>query len=121
MQAEDIESGAGRPAAAVIEDVSDALHRLECAFDSLPDGLWDREGICAPGPRTMAEIVFRHLRDVEVHHADLGLGYTPEDWPEIYVEGELERRLPHLADRANRARLVAWLIGRGPAPELGPW
>ena len=69
----------------------------------------------------MAEIVTHHLRDVEVHHVDLDLGYRPSDWPAKFVEGELAKRLRALPDRADHADLLAWLLGRAPAPELGPW
>ena len=53
---------------------------------------------------------------------DLDLGHRPSDWPAILVEGELAKRLPSLPERADHAGLLAWLIGRGQAPELiGPW
>jgi len=68
----------------------------------------------------MTEIVTRHLRDLEVHHVDLDAGYTPSDWPAEFVEFELAKRLRDLDRRADRAALLAWLLGRCPAPELGP-
>jgi maleylpyruvate isomerase len=118
---DDVQAGAGRSAAALRTDLIEAFGRIEAAFDNHPDDLWDHQGIVAPGKRTMAEIVFRHLRDAEVHHADLNLGYEVSDWPALYVEGELARRLPALASRADHADLVAWLLGRAEAPVLGPW
>lgn len=121
MQQEDIEAGARRSASELRADLTGALERIERAFEDLPDDRWDRLGVVAPGERTMAEIVFRHLRDVEVHHVDVDMGYEPSNWPRVYVEGELARRLPRLTDRADHAELVAWLLGRGPAPTLGPW
>jgi maleylpyruvate isomerase len=69
----------------------------------------------------MREIVSRHLRDVEVHHVDLDIDYQPTDWPELFVEGELAKRLAGLPDRASHAALLAWLLGRADAPALGPW
>lgn len=121
MRERDIDAGARRSAAELREDVASAFLRFETAFDRLPNDLWGWEGIVQPGARSLAEIVFRHLRDVEVHHVDLGLGYTPSAWPAAYVEGELKRRLPGLPDRANRSSLVAWLLGRGEAPQLSGW
>jgi hypothetical protein len=82
---------------------------------------WDRQGIMTAGPRTMAEIVAHHLRNVEVHHVDLDIGYRPSDWPPHFVDNELAKRLRALPDRADHADLLAWLLGRAPAPELGPW
>lgn len=60
------------------------------------------------------------MREVEVHHVDLSAGYTAEDWPDVYVDAELKRRLASLGNRVDRRQLVSWLLGRGSAPELGP-
>lgn len=67
------------------------------------------------------------LREVEVHHVDLGLGYEPGDWPEDYVRWELPGFLEELPERlagpADERRLLAWLVGRTPWPDglqLGP-
>ena len=117
----DIESGARRTAQELREDLRGACDRLESAWRELGDGLWDREGIVVTGRRTMREILFRRLREVEVHHVDLDLGYAPSEWPLIYVEGELSRRLQALPDRADHVALVTWLLGRADAPELKPW
>ncbi len=39
-----------------------------------------------------ADLPFRRLREVVVHHADLGDdGYTPADWPSDYVREDLRR------------------------------
>jgi len=44
------------------------------------------------------------------------------DWPPIFVEGELVKRLRSLSHRAGHAELLARLVGRAPAPELfGSW
>jgi maleylpyruvate isomerase len=98
-----------------------ALGELEAAWDRLPDHPWTAEGITTAGRRSMTEIVARHLRDVEVHHVDLDVGYAPSDWPAEFVELELAKRLRDLDRRADRAALLAWLLNRCPAPELGPW
>jgi Mycothiol maleylpyruvate isomerase N-terminal domain len=76
----------------------------------------------AAGARTMAEIVAHHLRNIEVHHVDLDIGHRTSDRPPILVEGELSKRLRSFPDRADHAEILAWLLGRAPAPELtGPW
>jgi maleylpyruvate isomerase len=120
-RAADIEAGAGRSADELRDDLIASCERLEAAWRALPGDLWDREGIVAAGPRTMTEFVFRRLREVEVHHVDLGLGYSPSDWPAVYVEGEFSRRMRGLPDRADHLALVTWLLGRAEAPELSPW
>ena len=60
-------------------------------------------------------------REIEVHHADLGLGYTPADWPDDLVAAWLPRELERLPKRADPKQLLAWVIGRGPAPVLSNW
>lgn len=112
---------ADRSACELRSDLETSFALLEAAWDGLDDALWDRQGVMTAGPRTMAEIVNHHLRNVEVHHLDLDIGYTASDWPPAFVEGELLRRLHALPDRADHANLLAWLLGRAPAPELGPW
>jgi maleylpyruvate isomerase len=110
------------PARPLIADLADAFATLESAWHHLDDDRWDRQGIMTAGPRTMSEILGHHLRNVEVHHLDLDIGYEVSEWPGILVEGELAKRLQALPDRADHAELLAWLIGRAPAPELvGPW
>jgi maleylpyruvate isomerase len=114
--------GASRSAAELRSDLAECLEILEATWDALDDGLWGRQGLMAAGPRTMAEIALHHLRNVEVHHVDLDIGHRPCDWPSILVEGELPKRLRSLPDRADAADILAWLLGRAPAPELaGPW
>lgn len=114
--------GAGRSGAELRSELAQCFERLEATWDALDDALWARQGLMAAGLRTMAEIVAHHLRNVEVHHVDLDIGHRPSDWPSILVEGELPKRLRSLPDRAGHAELLAWLLGRTPAPELtGPW
>ena len=102
-------------------DMQQAFSDLEGAWKSLDDDLWDFESVMMAGPRTMTEIVSHHLRNVEVHHVDLRIGYEPRDWPGAFVESELARRLRGLPERADHADLLAWLLGRASAPDLGPW
>lgn len=116
-----IEAGAGRSADDLRSDVLTAFADLERAWDGLAEDCWDRTGIAVPGPRSMADFAGRHLRDVEVHHADLDIGYAPADWSDTFIAYELPKRLAGLAGRTSHASLLAWLMGRGSPPELGPW
>lgn len=117
----DVEAGSGRPASELRADLSQSFLDLEAAWERLADDRWKHEGICVPGPRTMVDIVFRHLRDVEVHHVDLDIGLSVADWSDVFVGSELPKRVAGLPQRADRASLLAWLLGRAEPPELGPW
>jgi maleylpyruvate isomerase len=113
--------GAGRSATELRADLEGSFELLEEAWRAFDDGLWNELGEMTAGPRTMGEIIAHHLRDVEVHHVDLDIGYEVSHWPPLFVEGELAKRLRTLDGRADHADLLAWLLDRGPAPELAPW
>jgi maleylpyruvate isomerase len=121
-RAAEIEAGAGRPAAELVADVRDTAEAAERAAVDLPDDCWDREGRSAEGePQTMRRILVGRIREVELHHVDLGLGYEPADWPEDFARFHAERGLEELLPRLEPRAVLAWLSGRGPAPELPPW
>lgn len=115
------DAGAGRSAVELRADLEQSFALLEAQWDDLDDARWEEQGIMQAGPRTMAEIITHQLRNVEVHHVDLDIGYRASDWPSVFVEGELAKRLRALPDRADHADLLAWLLDRAPAPVLMPW
>ncbi|HVA51905.1 MAG TPA: maleylpyruvate isomerase N-terminal domain-containing protein [Acidimicrobiales bacterium] len=121
MRERDIETGSALERDALLTDLTRSCRELEAEWKGLDDDRWDFLAAVSPGPRTMAEILFRRLREVEVHHVDLDVSYNSSDWPEVYVEGELRRALHKLPDRAEHAALVEWLIGRAHAPALESW
>ena len=121
-RAASIEAGAGRPAADLIADVRSSAARVEHAFATLPDDAWGNLVRSSRGVEYPASFVaFARWREVEVHHVDLGMGRTASHWPAPMVARWLQLELPALGDRADPTALLAWIIGRGPAPRLGPW
>ena len=97
---DDIEAGAGRPAAALVDDVLEASARLEAAWADTSDDTWDHgRARAGRGPVAIADLPSRRWREVEVHHADLGLGYRYTDWPEAFVERQLPLMLAEVAPR----------------------
>jgi maleylpyruvate isomerase len=90
-----IEAGARRPAAEHRADLADAHARFMAAAAQLGEEDWharlrwgydDREGT--------AEVVpWLRLVELEVHHVDLDLGYTPAHWGEQFVRRQLARTL----------------------------
>lgn len=75
----------------------------------------------APPPGAVPDVPawvlgFARLREVEIHHLDLGAGLAPDDWPGSFVA----RMVPFLDARATApevvgspADVVAWRLGRG--------
>ncbi|MGH9046732.1 MAG: maleylpyruvate isomerase N-terminal domain-containing protein [Acidimicrobiales bacterium] len=121
-RAAEIAAGAFRPAAALIEDLLASTERLESAWDGLPSDAWGQPTRDVSGAERPARtMVLSRWKEVEVHHADLGLGYTPEDWPRELMVAWLPRELERLAVRSDLCDLLAWLSGRGPAPSLAAW
>jgi maleylpyruvate isomerase len=99
-----IEAGAGRTAEELHADVSASADRFHAAVLELPAEAWAREvRIFDRPPFPAAEVPLRRLVEVELHHVDLGLGYTPASWPASFAG----RRLPQpLA--TFRADRVSW-------------
>jgi hypothetical protein len=52
----------------------------------------------------MRELTWVRLREVEVHHADLDLGYEVSDWPVRFVSGALGEIFGTFADRSTNTR-----------------
>lgn len=121
-RARDIEEGAGRSAAELVADVLRTSADVEEALAAFPAVGWDRLSRSAGGELIPARaVVFARWREVAVHHVDLGLGYAPRDWPEDLVRLWLPRAQEQFLPTADPRDLLAWLVGRGPAPGLAPW
>ena len=121
-RASEIESGAGRPANVLINDVISWSQRLDATFVSLPDDSWDRPVRSVRGDEhPVARLPFHRWWEVEVHLVDLAIGHTPADWPQELVDRALPRLVAGLANRADPRSLMAWTLGRGPAPGLESW
>ncbi len=124
QRAADIEAGAARPAARVCADVRDTATELERTWSAMTPTAWAGHGLAGPIEWPCSLLPLHRWREVEVHHADLGLGYTPADWPDEYVRADLPHAVAGLPDRlsgpAARRALLAGLLGRGPTPAVAP-
>lgn len=117
----DIEAGSRRSAAELIGDVRDSCGRLEMMWNSVPERAWTGHGYNSAGHAWRCVVLpFHRWREVEVHHADLGLAFGWADWSDGYVDRELPRALATVPDRlpdpSTRRRLTAWLLGRVNSP-----
>ena len=130
----EIEAGAPRPAAVLVDDAVNAANALTDRFTPINDAhLWDRP---TAEHRTTGSWLYSRWREVEIHRVDLGLGYLPSSWPCSFVA----TALPDIAASRGLAGQVAamigpdwaklcWLIGRtdharsaiSDLPELERW
>jgi maleylpyruvate isomerase len=133
-RAQEIERDAHRSAAEVIADIAASNDALESCWASMADEAWSGEGRSVVGTVPLLDLPFRRWRETEVHHADLGCGYAPHDWPALYVRLETARmgqlwsarrpmgmtELPAEAMSATPSQRLAWLLGRADIPGLDP-
>ncbi|MEW9531202.1 maleylpyruvate isomerase family mycothiol-dependent enzyme [Microbispora sp. NPDC049125] len=85
-----IEAGAGRPVEEQLADLRESANRLDRAMRDMPAAAWSATVVAMrPPEHTAWYIPIRRIREVEVHHADLGAGYGWPDWPDSYVRREL--------------------------------
>ena len=124
----DISQGAARPAREVLDDLRGAQDRLELAWDKSEAAKWPHPEFRGDDQWPATASPVRRLREVEIHHVDLGLAYGPSDWPAEYVAWELPTLLAAVPERVRRPEhsrdLIVWLAGRGPIPnaiDLEAW
>lgn len=126
----DIDEGAERPAAAIIDDVV-ATNQVALA------ALGELEGAVATDPMVAERVVrlgsdpetgtnvparrlpFVRLQEVVVHHHDLRVGLEPGDWLEAYVEAGLPAAWATMAGRLDDPPTVRRLGSSG-ISELEP-
>jgi maleylpyruvate isomerase len=86
----DIEAGAGRTAAALAADIRESGAAFSAEAAILPEGarlvmVSMLDGVDFPAERVLP----RRLTEVELHHTDLGSGYTRADWPAAFAQLDL--------------------------------
>lgn len=141
----DIAEGAARPITEQVQDIAAAEARLLERFEDLPAAAWSAEVSWPSGAtRTADQVVAARLNELEVHHVDLGLGYTFDDipadsraalltyattrWPDDFgVVLECSDATWSSPVRPAGARIVtggsaallSWVLGRSDGSELG--
>lgn len=115
----DIAAGAPRPLAEQLIDVRDAAARFAAAADEMPAAAWTRVLDFRGTSEPAARVVWRRLREVEVHHVDLAAGYGPGDWPEAFSHRLLHELVTDLAGRDGFPPLVLHPGGAGHELTLG--
>jgi maleylpyruvate isomerase len=141
----DIEAGAGRSVEELRADASASCGRFLQAANEVHSNRLSALVSRTPGspPFEAREVGRLRRTEVEVHHADLGIGYTAHDWPPDFTRLLIDRRANELSDKRHgmvwrltdlgetvvvgaggpeisgaSADLVWWLIGRGDGADL---
>lgn len=95
-----------------------SVRRFAEAAAAMPRGGWDGRFRWLPDAAEVLPVALvpgmRH-REVEFHHADLGAGYGPRDWPGSFVVRAVEA----LRTRAPGVTLLATDLGRSWHAERG--
>lgn len=123
----EIAEGAGRPIAEQHADLADSAARLGAAFATMPPQAWAAavRGM-RPPDHPAWYLLARRIREVEIHHADLGAGYTWADWPEEFVLRELHDAMagwPYAESTVSAVHAGdrSWTgLGEGPVVEGPP-
>jgi maleylpyruvate isomerase len=125
-RAAEIEAGAGRSAAEAYDDLVRADDAVDALYLVVPAEAWERPFATPTAKpefvaRPASFLPFTRWREVETHHVDLGIGYEFADWPQALVDRWLPGLVQELPERADARQLMAWTLGRAPAPGLQPW
>ncbi|MES4905318.1 MULTISPECIES: maleylpyruvate isomerase family mycothiol-dependent enzyme [unclassified Streptomyces] len=87
----EIEEAASRPLPVHVDDLRTSAFRFHAAAAALPADRRPYEVTMRRGVVEQAgRLPFRRLAEVELHHVDLGVGYTLSDLPAAFVEQELD-------------------------------
>jgi maleylpyruvate isomerase len=140
-----IEEGAARHIGDIRLDVADSAERLLSGFADFPAEALERELSSVTGASWLAwELPLMRIREVEIHHVDLGAGYLPQSWTPEFVSRTLDQLAPQFLGRGDMpvatlradgggtwqvgsegpelsgqpAALLAWLTGRTPGEPL---
>jgi maleylpyruvate isomerase len=121
----DIQAGAHRPAAELIEDAAASWGRLLQADNELDVVHLAGSFTRTPGtdPLPLRDIGRMRRTEVEIHHADLLLDYRPTQWPADFSRGLISRRQAELADGPSMVLAATdveglWKFGPGQGPEI---
>ncbi|WP_067870593.1 maleylpyruvate isomerase family mycothiol-dependent enzyme [Nocardia vermiculata] len=120
----DIETGAPRPLAEQLTDLRESATRLHGVALAMPPDRWEHPVRTRGGKEiTAATVPWMRMRETEIHHVDLNIGYLPEDWPAAFVArmlDEVTRGFDHQAsvNRPADAKPMTSDPGRPPLPSF---
>jgi maleylpyruvate isomerase len=99
----DIKNGTYLTPKELMADLADSAMAFRTVSRQLPGGAWQFPvRILDSAPSPAAELLTRRLVEVELHHCDLGTGYSASDWPAGFTMMELDE--PMRSWREERLR-----------------
>lgn len=133
----DIEELAAAEHADLRERLMSVLTTFQHAMVGLPESAWSGRFERSPGGPDLPldALPLMRVREIEIHHADLGAGYTADHWPtrfaEVVVDGMVRRLDPEAAFRVTPLDSErSWEVGgvgeqspvvTGPVAQLAWW
>lgn len=123
----DIEAGAARTGEEHLADLRDSAGRFAAAVADLPPAAWAAQVAMRSGRViAAAEIPWRRLTEVRLHHVDLDAGHGTADLPADFTDRELAWVVDGLAAHEGIAPVrlrdtgsgAAWDLGAAGEPEL---
>ncbi|WP_329319355.1 maleylpyruvate isomerase family mycothiol-dependent enzyme [Streptomyces sp. NBC_01262] len=123
----DIEDGAGRPLGEHLDELRISADRLAYAVEQTPPQAWAAQVVMRSGRViAAAEIPYRRLIEVLLHHVDLGIGYTCADLPADFAVRVLANVIDGLSGHEGVAAVrlhdtdsgEKWTIGAANEPDL---
>jgi len=86
----EIDEGADRSVIGLLADLSGSAAAFSAAVEVMPEETWDfKVNILGSQEFPAEEVLLKRLCELVLHHTDLGIGYTPDDWPGWFAELEL--------------------------------
>jgi maleylpyruvate isomerase len=102
-----VEAGAKRGAEELRADVASGAATFGAAVSAMPDHAWQvTVDVLNYASFPASQILTRRLVELELHHTDLGAGYTPADWPHSFAALDLPE--PMLSQRQDRIAGQTW-------------
>jgi maleylpyruvate isomerase len=121
----EIDSSSEGTAEELRADAAESERRYRDALEAMTAGAWQARVRRVPGadPFPVSGVPGMRRGEIEVHHADLGVGYTAADWPPDFSDMMIGRIQN---DRADGPSMVLrstdsdglWKFGQGPGPDV---
>jgi maleylpyruvate isomerase len=104
----EIEEGAHRDVVELLADVTSSAASFRTEVVALPEPAWERVvgvlGFPDIPQFPASQLLTRRLVEIELHHTDLGAGYSPADWPATFAAMELPEPMRSQRDSRLTAR-----------------